>query len=66
MAETASAANEMTTRTAEVSIEAEQTGKRAVEVRDNAAGLNTAVAALRHSLIRVVRTATTEDRREAV
>jgi len=66
VAETASAANEMTTRTTEVSIEAEQTGKRAVDVRDNAAGLNTAVAALRHSLIRVVRTATTEDRREAV
>jgi methyl-accepting chemotaxis protein len=67
VAETASAANEMTTRTAEVSIEAEQTGKRAVEVRENAAGLNTAVAALRHSVMRVVRTATTEvDRRKAV
>ena len=62
--ETAAAADEMTNRTAEVSLEAEQTGKHAAEVRDNAGGLNTAVEELRHSVIRVVRTSTTEvDRR---
>ena len=64
--ETATAANEMTARTSEVSAEAEQTGKHAVEVRDNAEGLNIAVGDLRHSVIRVVRTSTAEvDRREA-
>jgi methyl-accepting chemotaxis protein len=67
VAETASAANEMANRTTEVSAEAEQTGKHAVEVRENAAGLNAAMGELRHSVIRVVRTATTEvDRRKAV
>jgi methyl-accepting chemotaxis protein len=65
--ETATAANEMTNRTTEVLGEAEQTGKHAIEVRENAAGLNTAVGELRHSVIRVVRTSTTEvDRRQAV
>ena len=62
--ETATAANEMTNRTTEVTAEAEQTGKHAAEVRENAGGLNTAVEELRHSVIRVVRTSTTEvDRR---
>lgn len=62
--ETATAAREMTSRTNEVSAEAEQTGKHAIAVRENAAGLNSAVSDLRHSVIRVVRTSTTEvDRR---
>ena len=62
--ETANAAHEMASRTSEVSAEAEQTGQHAVAVRENAAGLNTAVSDLRHSVIRVVRTSTTEvDRR---
>jgi len=65
VAETASAANEMANRTADVSAEAEQTGAHAAEVRQNALGLNTAVGELRHSVIRVVRTSTTEvDRRQ--
>jgi methyl-accepting chemotaxis protein len=65
--ETASAADEMTNRTTEVSTEAEMTGKHAAEVRENAVALNTAVGELRHSVIRVVRTSTTEvDRRQAV
>lgn len=62
--ETATAAREMTSRTSEVSAEAEQTGQHALAVRENAAGLNTAVSDLRHSVIRVVRTSTAEvDRR---
>ncbi len=64
MAETASAANEVTTRTTEVSSEAGETGRRAAVVRDNASGLNDATEELRHSVIRVVRTATSDvDRR---
>jgi methyl-accepting chemotaxis protein len=67
VAETASAAHEMASRTADVSTEAEQTGTHAAEVRENAAGLNTAVGELRHSVIRVVRTSTSEvDRRHHV
>lgn len=58
VAETASAANEMAGRNAEVSREAEQTGKHAAEVRD--AELNCAMVGLRHSVIRAVRTSTTE------
>ena len=62
--ETASAANEMTQRTTEVSAEAGETARHATEVRENATGLNGAVEDLRHSVIRVVRTSTTEvDRR---
>jgi methyl-accepting chemotaxis protein len=61
---TAGAANEMTTRTSEVSAEASETGRRAVEVRESATGLNIAMEDLRHSVIRAVRTSTTEvDRR---
>ena len=67
VAETASAANEMTGHATEVSTEAEQTGKHAAEVSNDAVGLNTAVGELRHAVIRVVRTSTTEmDRRHAV
>jgi methyl-accepting chemotaxis protein len=66
VAETASAANEMTSRTAEVSAEAEQTGRHAAEVGENAVALNAAIGELRHSVIGVVRTSTTEvDRRQA-
>jgi len=62
--ETAATATEMTTRTSEVSSEAGQTSHHAEAVRDNASGLNAAMGDLRHSLIRVVRTATSDvDRR---
>ena len=64
--DTASAANEMSDRTVEVSAEAKQTGMHAAEVRETAAGLNVAMGELRHSVIRVVRTSTPEvDRRVA-
>jgi hypothetical protein len=64
VAQTAEAANEMTRRTSEVSTEAELTGTQAAQVRDNSNGLNEAMEDLRHSVIRVVRTSTTEvDRR---
>jgi len=71
VAETASATNEVTKLTQDVSTEAEQTGKRAVEVREGAAALDAAVSELRHSVIRVVRTSTSEvnrrlDQRHAV
>ncbi len=66
VAETAAAANEMSGRITEVSAEAEQTERHALSVRENAAALETAVAELRHAIIRVVRTSTTEvDRRRA-
>jgi chromosome segregation ATPase len=62
--ETANAANAMTSRTNDVTDEAVDTGRYATEVRDNTVALNDAVAELRHSVIRVVRTSTTEvDRR---
>jgi methyl-accepting chemotaxis protein len=62
--ETAKAATEMTTRTAEVSVEAGETGRQAADVRDNASGLHIAMEELRHSVVRVVRTATADvDRR---
>jgi hypothetical protein len=61
---TAQAAHEMTARTTEVSAEASDTGRHAVDVRENATGLNVAIEELRHSVIRVVRTSTPEvDRR---
>jgi methyl-accepting chemotaxis protein len=61
---TASSANAMTDRTAEVTVEAGETGRHAGEVRENAAGLNDAMEELRHTMIRAVRTSTTEvDRR---
>jgi methyl-accepting chemotaxis protein len=56
--ETTNAANQMTARTTEVSAEATETKRQAAEVRDNASGLHTAMEELRHSLVRVVRTAT--------
>jgi len=64
--DTASAANDMSNRAREVSAEAEQTEQHALSVRENAAALELAVAELRHAVIRVVRTSTTEvDRRRA-
>ena len=67
VAETARPPHKMTNRTEEVSTEAEQTGRHAADVREIAAALNTAVGDLRNSVIRVVRTSTTEvDRRRVV
>jgi methyl-accepting chemotaxis protein len=62
--ETAAAATEMTRRIGEVSNEAAKTGQHAASVRDSATGLTRQVEELRHVVIRVVRTSTTEvDRR---
>jgi len=58
--ETATAANAMTSRTNEVSNEAVDTGRLAADVRDNIVVLSEAVEELRNSVIRVVRTATTD------
>jgi methyl-accepting chemotaxis protein len=64
--ETATAANAMTSRTNEVSTEAVDTGRLAADVRDNTVALNAAVEELRHSVIKVVRTSSTDvDRRRA-
>lgn len=64
VAETAAAATEMTRRIGDVSAEAERTGQRSAQVRDNTAALNDEVAALKASVIRVVRTSAAEvDRR---
>jgi methyl-accepting chemotaxis protein len=66
VAETAAAANEMTSRVGDVSTEAELTGRHATQVHDDATGLTDAVTQLKRSLVRVVRTSTTEvDRRRA-
>jgi methyl-accepting chemotaxis protein len=66
VAETASAANQMTERTADVSGEAERTGMQATSVLDDITALKTAVGDLKQSVIRVVRTSTTEvDRRQS-
>jgi methyl-accepting chemotaxis protein len=66
VADTASAARDMGSRITDVSAEAEQTERYALSVRENAAALEDAVAELRHAVIRVVRTSTTEvDRRGA-
>jgi methyl-accepting chemotaxis protein len=65
--ETATAANDMASHSKVVASEAEQTGMRAAEVREDAAALNTAVGELRHSVIRVVRTSTADvDRRRFI
>jgi methyl-accepting chemotaxis protein len=63
--ETARAASEVTTRTEEVSGEASDSGRRAGEVRDTAAGLNTAMEDMRQFLIRVVRSSTSAGDRAA-
>jgi hypothetical protein len=58
--QTADAANEMTSRIGEVSSEAVDTGRLAVEVRDNIVALSQMVEDLRHSVIRAVRSSTYE------
>ena len=64
VAQTAQAADEMTARVTEVSSEAEDTGRKAGQVHDGAAGLAIAVGDLKRTVMRVVRTSTTEvDRR---
>ncbi len=64
--ETASAVDDVSGRITEVSAEAERTEQHAVSVRENAAELERAVAELRHAVIRVVRTSSTDvDRRQA-
>ena len=60
VAATAEAANAMTSRTNEVSTEAVGTGQHAVDLRDNTVALNAAVEELRHSVIEVVRTSTSD------
>jgi methyl-accepting chemotaxis protein len=63
---TASAVTEMTGRIEHVSSEAVATGQHACDVRDGTLVLNQAAEDLRSSVIRVVRTSTTEvDRRQA-
>jgi methyl-accepting chemotaxis protein len=56
VAETADAANAVTSRISEVSTEAVRTGHHAADVHDNIAGLAASVGALRHTIVRVVRT----------
>ncbi len=60
VSETALAVNTMIERTAEASAEAAKTGQHAVEVKENATGLDEAMGELRHSVIRVVRTSTAD------
>ncbi len=67
VAETATAADAMASRIIEVSAEAEVTSSQAREVHDGTATLAEWVTELRHSVIRVVRTATADaDRRLSV
>ena len=58
--ETAAATNDMTGRTQAVSDETVRTGVQAATVQDHAAGLNTAMAELKRSVIRAVRSSTEE------
>ena len=62
--ETAAAANEVTSRTHEVTAAAGRAGRQSEEVRENSAALEGAVHAMHHMVIRLVRTSATEiDRR---
>jgi methyl-accepting chemotaxis protein len=62
--QTAEAASEITSRIAEVSAEAQETGQQASDVQIGAAGLAELVGDLRRTVVRVIRTSTTEvDRR---
>jgi aerotaxis receptor len=62
--ETSNAAQEVSTRIAMVSGEAEQTGSQAAHVRQGSSEVASSIEALRHVLVRVVRTTTTDaDRR---
>jgi methyl-accepting chemotaxis protein len=64
VAQTAQTADDMTSRVAEVSAEAVENGRQAGMVHDGAAAVANAVGALKHIVMRVVRTSTTEvDRR---
>jgi methyl-accepting chemotaxis protein len=63
--ETAAAADVMTGRIGEVSAEAEQTGRHAEAVHNNTAGLASAVGELRQTVIRIVRSSTTEVERRS-
>jgi chromosome segregation ATPase len=64
VAQTASAATEITRRIAEVSGEAQETGRHAADVQLGAVGLAELVGELRRTVMRVIRTSTTEvDRR---
>lgn len=67
MAETAAAARTMGTRIVEVSTEAEQTERHAASVRDDVSELEIAVGELQSTVVRVIRTSTSEvDRRRGV
>ena len=61
---TAAAAQQMSGRTDEVSAEAKDTGQHAIEVLQISTALNQAMDALKHAVVRVVRTSTSDaDRR---
>jgi methyl-accepting chemotaxis protein len=61
--QTAAAANEMTSRIGEVSTEAERTGGHSSKVRDDTAALVRMFGDLKHSLVRIVRSSTSEAER---
>jgi ABC-type transporter Mla subunit MlaD len=64
--ETAMAARDMESRIGEVSAEAERTGRQATDFHDNTTALAAAVGDLQRSVVRVVRTSSTDvDRRAA-
>ena len=66
VAETADAASEVASRISTVSSEARDTGAKAVAMREIAARVTSGVSSLRQTLIRVVRTATSDvDRRHS-
>jgi|GEM_PF-1279988 len=66
VAQTAEAANAVTTRIQDVSNEAKGTGADAAHVHDTAANLASSVSDLKHALVRVVRTSSEDvDRRHA-
>lgn len=61
---TAAAVDEMTKRISEVSDEAEQTGQRSAQVRDDTVALNATVVELKLAVVRTLRSSTAEvDRR---
>jgi methyl-accepting chemotaxis protein len=64
VAQTAQAVDEMTSRISEVSVEAGENGRQAGQVHDGASALAAAVSELRRTVVRVVRTSTSDvDRR---
>ena len=66
VSQTAEAAHEITGRITEVSVEARDTGKHAVEVQAVSGGLADLARELRTTVVRVIRTSTTEvDRRRS-